>query len=57
MIPRLKSSRLVDTAHSQSGSRAMGALKATPSTKATVRFPVKKEATIPMESMANPTNQ
>ena len=57
MIPLLKSRKFEAMAHSESGRRASGELKATPSTNATVKFAVKKEATMPMAIMLSPTNQ
>ena len=54
MIPLLKSRKLVAIAHSESGRRARGELKATPSTKATVKLAVKKEATMPIAIMVSP---
>ena len=36
---------------------AKGTLNSAPSTKPTVRFPVKNEATMPMASIAQPTTQ
>ena len=57
IVPRLKSKKLADSPQLVLGRRASGALKATPSTKATVRLGVRNEATIPMAIMLKPTKK
>ena len=57
MMPLLKSKKLAEIPHSELDNRAIGALKATPRTNATVRLAVRNEATIPIANILRPTNQ